>query len=64
MTGRVINLRTKRKQKARADKRTEADANARQHGRSKAERELTEAQKRIEVTRLDGHRLEHPDDDG
>ena len=64
MTGRVINLRTRRKQKARADKRREADAKAREHGRGRAERALTEAQNRIEVTRLDGHKLESTDDDG
>ncbi|MBE9635730.1 DUF4169 family protein [Salipiger mangrovisoli] len=57
----VINLNRFRKDRARAEKRAQADENAARHGRSKAEkqREATEAAKTARD--LDGHRLEAGD---
>ncbi len=56
MTGKLINLRQKRKQIERDGKRKAADQNAALHGRSKAEKTLqqTEAVKAAQV--LDGHK--------
>lgn len=54
----IINLRMARKAKARAAGKVQADANRARHGRTKAEREATEA----EIARLnrtvDGARRE------
>ena len=63
MTSRVINLRRRRKQKARDEKRAAADDNTRQHGRDKTERELTKARNQLEASHLDGHRLDPPDNE-
>ncbi len=54
MTARIVNLRTRRKQKARATRKEVADANALQHGRTKAETNLTQARNALEDHRLDG----------
>ncbi|MBT9383688.1 DUF4169 family protein [Pseudooceanicola sp. CBS1P-1] len=54
----VTNLNQFRKQKARAEKRAQGDANAAKFGRSKAERQKAEAEERQAERRLDGHRLE------
>lgn len=53
----IINLRTHRKQSARAEKRREADAQAARYGRSKAERmaQATNAEKAR--AHLDGHQI-------
>ncbi len=51
----VVNLTRHRKQKARADKRREADANALRHGLTKAEKSLTKAQLDKAARTLDGH---------
>ena len=53
----IINLRSFRKQKARAE------AQAVLLGRSKAERRLTDAERDKAGRQLDGHRLERDDDD-
>jgi len=58
MTGEVINLRRARKQRAHKEKRRRGDQNAALHGRSGAERALTDAQAEQEARRLDGHRRE------
>ena len=63
MPGKVVNLRTARKQKARADKRAAGDAAAAKHGQTKAVRDLTEARARLDADRLDGHRLDRREDD-
>lgn len=42
--GEIINLRMARKAKARAADKAEAQANRAKHGRSKAERQATEAE--------------------
>lgn len=43
MTADVINLRQFRKAKARSEKESQADQNRALHGRTKAEKKLTEA---------------------
>ncbi|MBM3564009.1 MAG: DUF4169 family protein [Alphaproteobacteria bacterium] len=54
--GDIVNLRRARKQRARRAKDEAAQVNRAAHGRSKAERELTAAQTRLEAVKLDGHR--------
>ena len=54
--GEIVNLRRARKQRDRHAKDEAEQANRAAHGRSKAERELTAAQARVESARLDGHR--------
>jgi hypothetical protein len=54
----VVNLRTARKQKARADARAAAATNAAKHGLSKADRALQQAKAEQAARRLDGHRRE------
>ena len=65
MNARIINLRTRRKQKARSEKTAQADANALKFGRTKAERAKAEVLKDQETRHLDGHKLdkEARDDD-
>jgi len=57
----VINLNRFRKQKAKAERRTQADINRRLHGRTKAERAREALQKQQLTRRVDGARLEKPD---
>jgi hypothetical protein len=60
----IINLKRARKAKARAAAEAEAAANRATHGRSKAERKLTQAEQRAAKRKLDGHkRNDHGDDD-
>lgn len=54
----IVNLRTARKQKARAEARAEAAANAARHGQGKAARALQQAEADKAARLLDGHRLE------
>ena len=54
----VTNLNRFRKQKARDDKRAEADANAVKHGRTKAQKALEDARAEKAARNLDGHRLD------
>lgn len=54
----IINLRTARKQTARAKGRALADANAAKHGRSKAERSLQDARTAKARAELDAHKRE------
>lgn len=61
MNARIVNLRTKRKQKARDEKRAKADANAAKHGRTGAEVTRIARSSEIEAHRLDGHRLNDDD---
>lgn len=51
----VVNLNRFRKEKARAEKRAEADANAAKHGRTKAEKALDKARAEKTARTLDGH---------
>ncbi len=55
---RLTNLNRFRKQKARAEKRARADANAARYGRSKAEKALEEARAEKAARLLDAHRRE------
>ena len=52
---RISNLNTARKQKARAEKRARADANAVKFGRTKAEKQLDKARADKARRALDGH---------
>ncbi len=52
----VTNLNQIRKQKARADRRAEADANAAKFGRTKAQKALEQAQADKARRELDRHR--------
>lgn len=52
----VTNLNQIRKQKARADKRAEADANAAKFGRTKAQKALEQAKADKARRELDRHR--------
>ena len=61
MNDRVVNLRQARKRMMREQERRKADANAVEHGRSKAERRFTDAVRRIDEDRLDGHKREDDD---
>jgi predicted secreted protein len=52
----IINLRQARKNKARADKQVRAEQNRITFGRTKAEKELTKAERELEQRRLDSHK--------
>ncbi|MBL8551100.1 MAG: DUF4169 family protein [Hyphomonadaceae bacterium] len=52
----IINLRQARKQRARAEAQKDAASNRAAHGRSKAERNLTDAQADKAAKDLDGHK--------
>ncbi len=56
MSGGIVNLRQRRKQAARGAARKAGDANAARHGRTKAEKSLTEARAEKAARDLDGHR--------
>jgi hypothetical protein len=52
----IINPRTARKQKARAEKAVVAEQNRRLHGRTKAERQLDAAEKARAERQIEGHK--------
>ena len=52
----IINLRTARKQKARAAKAEQAEQNRRLHGRTKAERQLQATEQSMADRHLDAHK--------
>jgi hypothetical protein len=56
--GELLNLRRARKARERAAKDQLAEANRLAFGRSRAERQASEAQMDLERARLDAHRLE------
>ena len=59
----IINLNKARKARAAAGKKAQAASNRGKHGRSKAERSLTDAEKtRLDDT-LDAHRLDRSGED-
>jgi len=64
MPARIINLRQRRKQKQRDDKRAAADENAVQSGRTKSERNVSAKVARIAEKRLDGHRIDRDGNKG
>jgi|EndMetStandDraft_7_1072992.scaffolds.fasta_scaffold1876659_1 hypothetical protein len=55
MTAEIVNLKSIRKRKARAEREAVADANRLKHGRSKHERERQKAQRSLDERRLDAH---------
>lgn len=57
MTDGPVNLNKARKQRARAERRRQADANAARFGRTRAERARDTEQEARDAARLDGHRL-------
>lgn len=57
MTAEIVNLRRARKQRARQDAEAQAQQNRISFGRTKAERELTEAARDKAARALEGHRL-------
>ena len=59
----IINLRRARKQRARQDADEQAQQNRIAFGRTKAERQLTKAERDKAARSLDGHRLASPDDE-
>ncbi len=56
MTAELVNLRTVRKQKKRAEKASEAAANRDAFGRTKAEKELAKARLALQQKALDRHK--------
>ena len=56
--GEVINLRLARKQREKREREEQARANRIAHGRTKPEREMTEATGKLARAKLDAHRLE------
>jgi hypothetical protein len=58
MTDGPVNLNRYRKDKARADAKVRADANAVKHGRTKAERLLDAARTEKAKAMLDRHKIE------
>ncbi|WP_226621401.1 DUF4169 family protein [Alloyangia pacifica] len=54
----VINLNRVRKDRARAEKRAQADENAARHGRSKAEKQREAAEAKKSERDLEGHKLD------
>jgi hypothetical protein len=59
----VVNLNRFRKRKAREEAKKKADANARRHGQTKAERTRQRAERRRLEEAVDGAHLEESPDD-
>jgi hypothetical protein len=59
--GEVINLRRARKDRDKRVREEKAGANRLAFGRAKTERQLTEAEAKLERARLDSHQLERGD---
>ena len=59
----VVNLNKFRKRKAKAEAKQRADTNRRLHGRTRAERERDELDKRKLAAKVDGARLDSPRDE-
>ena len=57
----IINLRTARRARARAEAATRADANRTKFGRTKAEKQNDAAEAARRAKLLDGARLDEPD---
>lgn len=58
----VVNLNKFRKQKAKLEREKQAETNRRFHGRTKAERQRDLMQKQRLEGKVDGARLEPPDE--
>ena len=59
----VVNLRTIRKQRRRAEARADAAAAAARHGEGAAQADLRHAEEALERRRLEGHRIAPQDDE-
>lgn len=62
LTGEIINLRQRRKQRSREEKTQRAHENRAKHGRTRAERLRVEETERRRNALLDGVRREHQDE--
>ncbi|MEQ8815009.1 MAG: DUF4169 family protein [Thalassobaculum sp.] len=62
MSGNIVNLRTWRKRKERADREAEAAENRTRHGRSKVERRFEDARREVADRQHDGRLIETEDD--
>ena len=62
MNARIINLRTARKQKARAEKQAKAAQRIRERRVDKSDRDSARQDETLRIARLDAHRK--GDDDG
>jgi hypothetical protein len=60
--GDVVNLKSARKAKARAAAEAKAQANRVAHGRTKAEKKSTKAEREAADRKLDGHRRDDIDE--
>ena len=58
----IINLRQARKQKARAEKEARANENRTAFGRTKAEKNLSQAEQDLAKSRLDSHKRDDDDE--
>ncbi len=56
MPAEIVNLRRARKEKARAEKDREAEANRIAFGRTKAEKQATKAEQEVAGRKLDSHK--------
>lgn len=56
--GDIVNLKTRRKRNARAEKEKQAAANRNHFGRAKHERNKSAAERALEARRLEGHKRE------
>ncbi len=54
--GEILNLRMARKRKARAEREAEAAKNRVAHGLNRAEKQLAESRRALQIARLDAHR--------
>lgn len=63
MADKPINLRLRRKQKARDDNRKRADTTTTASGISRQDRETNAKLTQLDTKRLDGHRLEQSKED-
>ena len=62
MTDKPINLRLRRKQKARDDKRKRSDTATVVTGITRQDREVSATLTRIDSKRLDAHKLDQPEE--
>lgn len=54
----IVNLRSARKEKARAGRKAEAAANRAKFGRTRAEKDAAATEAEREASRLEGHRID------
>ena len=54
----IVNLRTMRKRRDRAEKERKAEENRALHGRTRTEKNAGTTERERALSRLDGHRLE------